>query len=162
MLAFVCGSTYMDIELILSSFISTDHFLNCDSDRGHVFDFDSGSALNSALYKLYQIDKFNTSIPELRKCYLTAARGRPIIVEWERDARHSAGLSRSPPKTLAVHVPELPSDMPMIKAEKGWYASGDSLRAQCSSAPADPPANLTWLLNGRDVSDKDMFSRTHY
>ncbi|GBP92368.1 hypothetical protein EVAR_84849_1 [Eumeta japonica] len=24
-----------------------------------------------------------------------AARGRPIIVEWERDARHSAGLSRS-------------------------------------------------------------------
>ncbi|GBP70454.1 hypothetical protein EVAR_52795_1 [Eumeta japonica] len=26
---------------------------------------------------------------------LCAARGRPIIVEWERDARHSAGLSRS-------------------------------------------------------------------
>ncbi|GBP58988.1 hypothetical protein EVAR_14989_1 [Eumeta japonica] len=26
---------------------------------------------------------------------LHAARGRPIIVEWERDARHSAGLSRS-------------------------------------------------------------------
>ncbi|GBP38482.1 hypothetical protein EVAR_23689_1 [Eumeta japonica] len=23
----------------------------------------------------------------------SAARGRPIIVEWERDARHSAGLS---------------------------------------------------------------------
>ncbi|GBP75524.1 hypothetical protein EVAR_58805_1 [Eumeta japonica] len=26
---------------------------------------------------------------------LVLARGRPIIVEWERDARHSAGLSRS-------------------------------------------------------------------
>ncbi|GBP78762.1 hypothetical protein EVAR_63447_1 [Eumeta japonica] len=26
---------------------------------------------------------------------LCCARGRPIIVEWERDARHSAGLSRS-------------------------------------------------------------------
>ncbi|GBP86328.1 hypothetical protein EVAR_52724_1 [Eumeta japonica] len=24
---------------------------------------------------------------------ISAARGRPIIVEWERDARHSAGLS---------------------------------------------------------------------
>lgn len=47
---------------------------------------------------------------------------------------------------------ELPPDKPTIKAEKGWYASGDSLRAQCSSPPADPPANLTWLLNGRDVS----------
>lgn len=47
---------------------------------------------------------------------------------------------------------ELPSEKPTIKAEKGWYASGDSLRAQCTSPPADPPANLTWLLNGRDVS----------
>ncbi|GBP07221.1 hypothetical protein EVAR_92108_1 [Eumeta japonica] len=28
-------------------------------------------------------------------CMMLAARGRPIIVEWERDARHSAGLSRS-------------------------------------------------------------------
>ncbi|CAH2244900.1 jg225, partial [Pararge aegeria aegeria] len=44
----------------------------------------------------------------------------------------------------------LPPDKPTIKAEKGWYASGDSLRAQCTSPPADPPANLTWLLNGRD------------
>ncbi|GBP37421.1 hypothetical protein EVAR_16326_1 [Eumeta japonica] len=26
---------------------------------------------------------------------ICCARGRPIIVEWERDARHSAGLSRS-------------------------------------------------------------------
>ncbi|GBP14590.1 hypothetical protein EVAR_93463_1 [Eumeta japonica] len=26
--------------------------------------------------------------------FSSAARGRPIIVEWERDARHSAGLSR--------------------------------------------------------------------
>ncbi|GBP06467.1 Ubiquitin conjugation factor E4 A [Eumeta japonica] len=26
-------------------------------------------------------------------CVLCCARGRPIIVEWERDARHSAGLS---------------------------------------------------------------------
>ncbi|GBP95646.1 hypothetical protein EVAR_13073_1 [Eumeta japonica] len=28
-------------------------------------------------------------------CCLYVLRGRPIIVEWERDARHSAGLSRS-------------------------------------------------------------------
>ncbi|CAB3244227.1 unnamed protein product [Arctia plantaginis] len=47
---------------------------------------------------------------------------------------------------------KLPPEKPTIKAEKGWYASGDSLRAQCSSPPADPPANLTWLLNGRDIT----------
>ncbi|GBP30701.1 hypothetical protein EVAR_75924_1 [Eumeta japonica] len=32
---------------------------------------------------------------QLAERVLNAARGRPIIVEWERDARHSAGLSRS-------------------------------------------------------------------
>lgn len=53
---------------------------------------------------------------------------------------------------------ELPPEKPIIKAEKGWYASGDSLRAQCSSPPADPPANLTWLLNGRDVSIVFLFA----
>lgn len=53
---------------------------------------------------------------------------------------------------------ELPPEKPSIKAEKGWYASGDSLRAQCTSPPADPPANLTWLLNGRDVSDNNFNS----
>ncbi|GBP35802.1 A disintegrin and metalloproteinase with thrombospondin motifs 18 [Eumeta japonica] len=40
-----------------------------------------------------------TSHPALEgtKCgnEMCCARGRPIIVEWERDARHSAGLSRS-------------------------------------------------------------------
>ncbi|CAH0727976.1 unnamed protein product, partial [Brenthis ino] len=51
---------------------------------------------------------------------------------------------------------ELPSEKPQIKAEKGWYASGDSLRAQCTSPPADPPANLTWLLNGRDIQGKPI------
>ncbi|GBP86268.1 hypothetical protein EVAR_57390_1 [Eumeta japonica] len=30
---------------------------------------------------------------QLPSSYMCCARGRPIIVEWERDARHSAGLS---------------------------------------------------------------------
>ncbi|XP_063890254.1 uncharacterized protein LOC110370505 [Helicoverpa armigera] len=54
---------------------------------------------------------------------------------------------------------ELPPEKPTIKAEKGWYASGDSLRAQCSSPPADPPANLTWLLNGRDIQGKPIIQQ---
>ncbi|GBP31375.1 hypothetical protein EVAR_13495_1 [Eumeta japonica] len=36
--------------------------------------------------------KRTANLPFNQKC---CARGRPIIVEWERDARHSAGLSRS-------------------------------------------------------------------
>ncbi|XP_013177753.1 PREDICTED: uncharacterized protein LOC106125193 [Papilio xuthus] len=62
-------------------------------------------------------------------------------------------------RSAYIHVVELPPDKPTIKAEKGWYASGDSLRAQCSSPPADPPANLTWLLNGRDIQGKPIIQQ---
>ncbi|XP_034824331.1 uncharacterized protein [Maniola hyperantus] len=62
-------------------------------------------------------------------------------------------------RSAYIHVVELPPDKPTIKAEKGWYASGDSLRAQCISPPADPPANLTWLLNGRDIQGKPIIQQ---
>ncbi|XP_068630637.1 uncharacterized protein [Battus philenor] len=62
-------------------------------------------------------------------------------------------------RSAYIHVVELPPEKPSIKAEKGWYASGDSLRAQCSSPPADPPANLTWLLNGRDIQGKPIIQQ---
>ncbi|XP_037299004.1 uncharacterized protein LOC115450193 [Manduca sexta] len=62
-------------------------------------------------------------------------------------------------RSAYIHVVELPPEKPSIKAEKGWYASGDSLRAQCSSPPADPPANLTWLLNGRDIQGKPVIQQ---
>ncbi|KAG7299699.1 hypothetical protein JYU34_016696 [Plutella xylostella] len=62
-------------------------------------------------------------------------------------------------RSAYIYVVELPPDKPTIKAEKGWYASGDSLRAQCSSPPADPPANLTWLLNGKDIQGKPIIQQ---
>ncbi|XP_022129311.1 uncharacterized protein LOC111003218 [Pieris rapae] len=62
-------------------------------------------------------------------------------------------------RSAFIHVVELPPEKPSIKAEKGWYASGDSLRAQCVSPPADPPANLTWLLNGRDIQGKPIIQQ---
>ncbi|XP_052751331.1 uncharacterized protein LOC113514039 [Galleria mellonella] len=62
-------------------------------------------------------------------------------------------------RSAYIHVVELPPEKPTIKAEKGWYASGDSLRAMCTSPPADPPANLTWLLNGRDIQGKPVIQQ---
>ncbi|XP_026328948.1 uncharacterized protein LOC113236936 [Hyposmocoma kahamanoa] len=62
-------------------------------------------------------------------------------------------------RSAIIHVVELPSEKPTIKAEKGWYASGDSLKAHCSSPPADPPANLTWLLNGKDIEGKPIIQQ---
>ncbi|GBP64972.1 hypothetical protein EVAR_36592_1 [Eumeta japonica] len=53
-----------------------------------------------------------------KKC----ARGRPIIVEWERDARHSAGLSlvRTHKAVTLVKTCEAVSEMRECRAPRDW------------------------------------------
>ncbi|GBP92662.1 hypothetical protein EVAR_67398_1 [Eumeta japonica] len=59
---------------------------------------------------------------------MTAARGRPIIVEWERDARHSAGLS-------------------LVRGHRGRRtspsSSGDSGSGSCRATPGCGPSLLS-------------------
>ncbi|CAG4937966.1 unnamed protein product [Colias eurytheme] len=59
-------------------------------------------------------------------------------------------------KSAYMRVVELPETEPIIRAQKSWYSVGDMLRANCTSPPADPPANLTWLLNGYEVKGLDI------
>ncbi|CAG4990659.1 unnamed protein product [Parnassius apollo] len=54
-------------------------------------------------------------------------------------------------KSAFMRVIDLPLSEPKVRAQKGWYSVGDMLRANCTSPPADPPANLTWLINGYEV-----------
>ncbi|CAG9784998.1 unnamed protein product [Diatraea saccharalis] len=59
-------------------------------------------------------------------------------------------------KSAFMRVVELPDSQPKVQAQKSWYSIGDMLRANCTSPPADPPANLTWLLNGQEVKGLDI------
>ncbi|VVD02711.1 unnamed protein product [Leptidea sinapis] len=59
-------------------------------------------------------------------------------------------------KSATMRVIELPDSQPIVRAQKSWYSVGDMLRANCTSSPADPPANLTWLLNGYEVKGLDI------
>lgn len=43
--------------------------------------------------------------------------------------------------------------LPQVVVEKTSYAVGDTLRANCSAPWAAVNLNLTWLINGRKVSD---------
>ncbi|CAK1604325.1 unnamed protein product [Parnassius mnemosyne] len=54
-------------------------------------------------------------------------------------------------KSAFMRVIDLPLSEPKVRAQKSWYSVGDMLRANCTSPPADPPANLTWLVNGYEV-----------
>ncbi|CAH3828246.1 unnamed protein product [Pieris brassicae] len=59
-------------------------------------------------------------------------------------------------KSAYMRVVELPDSQPIVRAQKSWYSVGDMLRANCTSPAADPPANLTWLLNGYEVKGLDI------
>ncbi|XP_028038577.1 uncharacterized protein LOC114249270 [Bombyx mandarina] len=59
-------------------------------------------------------------------------------------------------KSAYMRVVELPESGPKVRAQKSWYSVGDMLRANCTSPPADPAANLTWLLNGQEVKGLDI------
>ncbi|CAH2075371.1 unnamed protein product, partial [Iphiclides podalirius] len=59
-------------------------------------------------------------------------------------------------KSAFMRVIDLPVSKPKLRAQKSWYSVGDMLRANCTSPPADPPANLTWLVNGYEVKGLDI------
>ncbi|XP_018333045.1 atypical protein kinase C isoform X1 [Agrilus planipennis] len=43
---------------------------------------------------------------------------------------------------------------PVISFEEKNYVIGDTLEANCTSAPARPPAHITWLINGEKVEGR--------
>ncbi|XP_047527069.1 uncharacterized protein LOC125064188 [Vanessa atalanta] len=59
-------------------------------------------------------------------------------------------------KSAYMRVVELPDAMPLVHSQKSWYTVGDMLRANCTSPPAEPQANITWLLNGYEVKGLDI------
>ncbi|XP_068630686.1 uncharacterized protein [Battus philenor] len=59
-------------------------------------------------------------------------------------------------KSAILRVIDLPTSQPKVRAQKSWYSAGDMLRANCTAPPADPPANITWLVNGYEVRGLDI------
>ncbi|XP_013177614.1 PREDICTED: uncharacterized protein LOC106125079, partial [Papilio xuthus] len=59
-------------------------------------------------------------------------------------------------KTAFLRVIDLPTTKPKVRAQKSWYSAGDMLRANCTSPPSDPPANVTWFVNGYEVKGLDI------
>jgi len=40
---------------------------------------------------------------------------------------------------------------PELHLEKPQYSLGEKLKANCSSPPSNPPANITWFINDKGV-----------
>lgn len=58
-----------------------------------------------------------------------------------------------------LSVTEKMESDPELILEKNRYAIGDTLRGNCTSPPHLPPANVTILLNDRQVINYFLFKR---
>ncbi|XP_034934435.1 cell adhesion molecule 3-like [Chelonus insularis] len=47
-----------------------------------------------------------------------------------------------------MHVVNLPQGKPEVLVEKQRYAIADTVKANCTTPPSNPPANVTWTVNG--------------
>lgn len=58
--------------------------------------------------------------------------------------------------TKLVDVIALPTLKPILKADKDRYQPGESLKANCTSSPARPAANLTIKINDEPLRSSEM------
>ncbi|XP_063228946.1 uncharacterized protein LOC134534412 [Bacillus rossius redtenbacheri] len=55
-----------------------------------------------------------------------------------------------------MHVVYLPEGDPRLSVEKQRYSVGDTARANCSSPPSSPAANLSWVVNGKQAKESRL------
>ncbi|KZC09396.1 hypothetical protein WN55_11139, partial [Dufourea novaeangliae] len=59
-----------------------------------------------------------------------------------------------------MHVASLPNGEPQVRVEKKRYAVGDTVRGNCTVPSGNPPANVTWTVNGVPVNASFMMNVT--
>ncbi|XP_029346840.1 uncharacterized protein LOC100165071 [Acyrthosiphon pisum] len=52
-----------------------------------------------------------------------------------------------------MHVVRTMEGKPELHLEKPQYSLGEKLRANCSSPPSNPPANITWFINDKELGN---------
>ncbi|GAB1862305.1 Ig-like domain-containing protein [Camponotus japonicus] len=59
-----------------------------------------------------------------------------------------------------MHVASLPDGDPQLLVEKTRYAVGDTVRGNCTVPSGNPPANVTWTVNGIPVNSSFIMNIT--
>ncbi|XP_072749105.1 uncharacterized protein [Anoplolepis gracilipes] len=60
-----------------------------------------------------------------------------------------------------LHVASLPDGDPQLLVEKTRYAVGDTVRGNCTVPSGNPPANVTWTVNGIPVNSSFIMNITN-
>jgi hypothetical protein len=76
---------------------------------------------------------------------------------FSRGFKIEVGLTYPMLKWCLFLLADLPEGDPKLQIEKRRYAVGDTLRGNCSSPASSPPTNLTWIINGKRVSELNQY-----
>ncbi|XP_075215023.1 synaptogenesis protein syg-2-like [Lycorma delicatula] len=72
---------------------------------------------------------------------------RPLTGEYRCEVSADAPLFHTDWRSAFLTVVDIPASEPEVRSEKRNYESGEQIRANCTSPPSYPAANLTWYLN---------------
>ena len=61
-------------------------------------------------------------------------------------------ISRVEKRRFLLFFPDLPDDHPRITGVNEQYEPGEGITATCTAWHSNPPANLSWFINGEPVS----------
>ncbi|XP_076751860.1 uncharacterized protein LOC143423988 isoform X1 [Xylocopa sonorina] len=59
-----------------------------------------------------------------------------------------------------MYVASLPKGDPQVRVEKSRYAVGETVRGNCTVPSGNPPANVTWTVNGEPVNSSLVLNIT--
>uniref|UniRef100_A0A146LXC9 Ig-like domain-containing protein n=1 Tax=Lygus hesperus TaxID=30085 RepID=A0A146LXC9_LYGHE len=86
-------------------------------------------------------------------------------IQMELAGRYRCEVSSDAPNfhtevvSAHMHVVHMLESDPVVRLEKSRYSVGDVLRGNCTSPASNPPANVTWLINGNKIN-ASYISRT--
>ncbi|XP_046388912.1 uncharacterized protein LOC124157890 [Ischnura elegans] len=87
---------------------------------------------------------------------------RLVGLELEASGVYSCEVSMETPiytkpsNDEVITVIQRQAQDPEVWGRKPSYVVGESLEVNCTSSPSHPPAHITWLVNGRQVSEKSL------
>jgi len=62
---------------------------------------------------------------------------------------------------LLLCISDLPDDHPRITGVNEQYEPGEGITATCTAWHSNPPANLSWFINGEPVSTAEYIIDLH-
>ncbi|KAL5284255.1 hypothetical protein ACFFRR_006498 [Megaselia abdita] len=79
------------------------------------------------------------------------AVNRMLSGNYQCEVSEDAPLFHTELRTAHMQVIELPQTEPVMSVNKKMIGLNDEFKAECSVAESFPPANITWIINGRRV-----------